>query len=158
MPCAPTGSTEAITRGPCCLQTSIAEGDAHSQDRQFDPILVRKLSGEPKWLNGTTVERTGPVSYHVQVGDLTWHRYVNHILDRGTNGWSELPKTPSEGTLTPEHGTHPFTPETQTYPVSAGLTTHGAGDDTGDHELALNATRNQSARARHPALLGQPSK
>ncbi len=34
------------------------------------------------------MERTGPVSYRVQVDDLIWRRHVDQILDRPTPGCS----------------------------------------------------------------------
>ena len=42
--------------------------DVHSKAREFEAgqtVLVRNLLGEPKWVNGTVIEQTGPVSYKV---------------------------------------------------------------------------------------------
>ena len=40
--------------------------DTHSHDREFDigeSVLARNLREGPKWLPGTIIERTVPVSY-----------------------------------------------------------------------------------------------
>ena len=42
-------------------------------------MFVQDFRGEPKWLAGTVVEKTGPVSYRVQVGELLWKRHVDQI-------------------------------------------------------------------------------
>ena len=57
--------------------------DAHSCDREFDVgerVLARNLREGPKWLLGTILERTGPVSYRVQVGDQVWRRHTDQLL------------------------------------------------------------------------------
>ena len=59
----------------------------HSKDRQFDvgdPVLVRDYrKGEEKWTQGTVVEKTGPVSYRVNVGvPGVWKRHVDQMLTR----------------------------------------------------------------------------
>ena len=46
--------------------------DSCSHDRNFDigqTVLARNLQEGPKWVPGTIVKRTGPVSYKVQVRD-----------------------------------------------------------------------------------------
>lgn len=44
--------------------------DKHSRDHEFDvgeTVMARNLREGPKWVPGTIIERTGPVSYRTQV-------------------------------------------------------------------------------------------
>ena len=63
--------------------------DAHSRLREFDvgqAVLVRNLREGLKWVDGTIVEQTGPVSYRVQVSDQIWRHHTDQMLDcSGTN-------------------------------------------------------------------------
>ncbi|XP_025758532.1 uncharacterized protein K02A2.6-like [Oreochromis niloticus] len=59
----------------------------HSRDRQFtlgEPVLVRDYrKGEDKWTHGVVLEKTGPVSYKVNVGAQgVWKRHVDQMLTR----------------------------------------------------------------------------
>ena len=57
--------------------------DAPSRDREFDigeSVLARNLREGLKWLPGTIIERTGPDSYRVQVGDQLWRRHTDQLL------------------------------------------------------------------------------
>ena len=57
--------------------------DAHSKNREFqvdEKVLVQNFRGEPKWLEATVVERTGPVSYKVMIGEETSRRHVDQML------------------------------------------------------------------------------
>ncbi|XP_041962465.1 uncharacterized protein K02A2.6-like [Alosa sapidissima] len=59
----------------------------HSRARQFDvgePVLVRDYrKGEEKWAQGVVIEKTGPVSYKVNVGSPgVWKRHVDQMLTR----------------------------------------------------------------------------
>ena len=38
-----------------------------------------KLPGEPKWLDGSVTEKTGPVSHKVFVGDELWERHIDEM-------------------------------------------------------------------------------
>ena len=61
--------------------------DAHSKSREFEvgqSVLVRNLREGPKWLPGTIVEKTGPVSYRVEVSDQIWCRHADQLLDHGS--------------------------------------------------------------------------
>ena len=61
--------------------------DAHSKSREFEvgqSVLVRNLREGPKWLPGTIVEKTGPVSYRVEVSDQRWRRHADQLLDHGS--------------------------------------------------------------------------
>ena len=43
-------------------------------------MLVRNLRESPKWVCGTIVEQTGPVSYKVQVSGQIWRRHIDQLL------------------------------------------------------------------------------
>ena len=61
--------------------------DAHSKAREFivgETVLAQNLQGEPKWLKGTVLEKAGPVSYKVQVGDRIWRRHVDLLSAEST--------------------------------------------------------------------------
>ena len=73
-----------------CLRTKVAAKQVYGKDihdrsakqRQFEveeEVFVQNFRGEPKWLAGTVVEKAGPVSYLVQVGELLWKRHVDQI-------------------------------------------------------------------------------
>lgn len=46
-------------------------------------MLARNLREGSKWVTGTVVARTGPVSYRVQVGDQVWRRHTDQLLASG---------------------------------------------------------------------------
>ena len=62
----------------------ISQHDKHSKERTFTEgqhVMVRNLrpSG-PKWIPGTILKQTGPLSFIVQVDHgLVWKRHVDHI-------------------------------------------------------------------------------
>ena len=58
---------------------------------------MRNLREGPKWVRGTVIERTGPVSYRVQVSDQIWCRHTDQILE--SNSRTELPETDHEWSL-----------------------------------------------------------
>ena len=56
--------------------------DKSSSEREFalgEQVLVQNFRGEPKWLDGTVTEQTGPVSYKVLVGDQLWKRHIDQM-------------------------------------------------------------------------------
>ena len=56
--------------------------DRSAKQRQFEvgeEVFVQNFRSEPKWLAGTVVEKTGTVSYRVQVGEMLWKRHVDQI-------------------------------------------------------------------------------
>ena len=66
--------------------------DAHSKDRNFQvnkTVLVQNSRGEPKWLEAVIIERTGPVSYTVQIGEEIAKRHVDQILSKKDSGKSK---------------------------------------------------------------------
>lgn len=59
-----------------------ARHDKGSREREStlgEHVLVQNFRGEPKWLDGTVTEQTGPVSYKVLVGDQLWKRHVDQM-------------------------------------------------------------------------------
>ena len=82
--------------------------DLHTCRREFfvgQRVLVRNLRDGPRWLQGTVIERKGPLSYLVQLASGTvWRRHVDHML--------ESVDSPLEETVTPE----PVTPELEELP------------------------------------------
>ena len=69
-----------------------AAHDTHSRERMFDPeqtVFVRECPNSAKWLPGTVVVSSGPVSYKVQLQDgRILHRHVDHIRARHGEGMS----------------------------------------------------------------------
>ena len=56
--------------------------DKSSKEREFalgEQVLVQNFRGEPRWLDGTVTEQTGPVSYKVLVGDQLWKRHIDQM-------------------------------------------------------------------------------
>lgn len=56
--------------------------DKVSKEREFslgEQVLVQNFRGEPRWLEGTVTEQTGPVSYKVLVEDQLWRRHVDQM-------------------------------------------------------------------------------
>ena len=56
--------------------------DKSSSEREFaleEQVLVQNFRGEPKWLDGTVTEQTGPVSYKVLVGGQLWKRHIDQM-------------------------------------------------------------------------------
>ena len=50
-----------------------------------DPVWLRNYSGNPKWIAGTVVMKTGPVSYKVMSGDHIYKRHVDQMRKRSVN-------------------------------------------------------------------------
>lgn len=67
-----------------CYFSNISGGpDQTYLDRHWKRELQQsKLSrrANMKWLQGTVMEQTGPVSYRIQVGDRIWRRHVDQML------------------------------------------------------------------------------
>ena len=49
---------------------------------------MQNFRGEPKWLEAIVIERTGPVSYRVKIGEEIAKRHVDQILSRKNSGKS----------------------------------------------------------------------
>ena len=58
--------------------------DTGSVDRNFDfgqTVLVQNLRDGPKWLKGMIVEKSGPVSYRVDVQGQIWSHHTDQLLN-----------------------------------------------------------------------------
>ena len=57
--------------------------DKHTRTRELfigQRVMIRNLCPGDKWIPGTIIERTGPLSYLVQVaGGQTWKRHIDHL-------------------------------------------------------------------------------
>ena len=57
--------------------------DQHASVRELfigQRVMVKNLRPGDKWVPGTIIEQTGPLSYLVQVaGGLTWKRHIDHL-------------------------------------------------------------------------------
>ena len=65
-----------------------AEDDHKSKEREFsivEEVLVQNFRCEPKWLEATVVERTGPVSCKTQIGEEVWKQHVDQMRDKSYN-------------------------------------------------------------------------
>ncbi|KAL1474925.1 hypothetical protein MTO96_037659 [Rhipicephalus appendiculatus] len=73
------------TRCHPCRDNVLAVGDA---------VRARNFRSGPKWLCGTVLARTGPVSYHLRVvtplAVLQWVRHQNHIRNDNTDITAEF--------------------------------------------------------------------
>ena len=79
--------------------------DSHSTFRQFDvgqSVLVRNFREGTKWIFGTVIEQTGPVSYRIQVQDQVWHRHTDQILDRSSPSQTETENVSEAAVLQPD--------------------------------------------------------
>ena len=93
--------------------------DLHTRRREFfvgQRVLVHNLRDGPRWLQGTVIERKGPLSYLVQLASGTvWKRHVDHML--------ESVDSPLEETATPESIT-PELEELPRFPLSPNTQFH----------------------------------
>ena len=46
--------------------------DKKGRERQFQNVLIENPEGNPKWICGIVVEKLGPLSYKVKVGNEVW--------------------------------------------------------------------------------------
>ena len=63
--------------------------DTGSVDRNFDvgqTVLVRNLRDGPKWFKGMIVEKSGPISYRVDVQGQIWSRHTDQLLKFNCKG------------------------------------------------------------------------
>ena len=47
-------------------------------------MLVQHYCGEARWVPGTIIVGTGPVSYQIKVGDQVWRRHTDQLLLSGS--------------------------------------------------------------------------
>ena len=79
----------------------VAQHDQHAKDRKFEVgqnVMVRNLrTTGPKWIPGTIVKQTGPVSYVVEVEQgQQWKRHVDHLRDVSVVNSPETVQTPPD--------------------------------------------------------------
>uniref|UniRef100_A0A1B0DIU7 Uncharacterized protein n=1 Tax=Phlebotomus papatasi TaxID=29031 RepID=A0A1B0DIU7_PHLPP len=82
------------------LPDELEEGrKVDGQARQFavgDHVFARNYGSGPKWIAATIVEKTGPVSYQVQLeSGVLWRRHINQLISR-TLGTSAQPNVIQE--------------------------------------------------------------
>ncbi|KAL2095791.1 hypothetical protein ACEWY4_007939 [Coilia grayii] len=66
----------------------VANSKRHAVGREMPlraAVWVRDFSGREKWLPGTVIDKTGPLSYRVEVAGNVWRRHVDHLLCRNTS-------------------------------------------------------------------------
>ena len=44
-------------------------------------VMTRNHSSGPNWVPGTVLQQTGPVSFTVNVGEMTWRRHLDQICE-----------------------------------------------------------------------------
>ena len=57
--------------------------DRKSKQREFEidqTVLVENPGKDPKWLTGIILERLGPITYKVKVGEYIWKRHIDQML------------------------------------------------------------------------------
>ena len=106
-----------VTIASACKQAEqMVSHDQHSRNREFmigERVMVRNLRPGPTWIPGTIIERSGPLSYVVQVkGEQTWKRHIEHLREVGD--------TPVEQTVEPKSSTDlPPIDESESFPVTS---------------------------------------
>ncbi|XP_062865163.1 uncharacterized protein K02A2.6-like [Trichomycterus rosablanca] len=69
--------------------------------RTFDvgqEVLARDYRGN-KWTPGRNVTRNGPLMYEVDIGEQTWRRHVDQLLNAQPNNTPELPTSKPQDTV-----------------------------------------------------------
>ena len=80
------------------------------QERQFEigeSVLVENSKPDPKWLPGTVLERLGPLSYRVQVGNVEWKRHIDQILASASHVEPNNDDSAFDSILTETESVHP---------------------------------------------------
>jgi len=62
------------------MQTNVKESTRSFEPD--DPVWLRNYSGNPKWIAGTVIMKTGPVSFKVVSSDHVYKRHVDQIKKR----------------------------------------------------------------------------
>ena len=73
----------------------IEQHNQHAKPRSFEEgqqVMVRDFHpNKPKWIPGTVVQKSGPLSYVINVGPgIDWKRHVDHIRESLAQADSEL--------------------------------------------------------------------
>ena len=67
-----------------------------------DAVAVRLFRGQEKWAQGEVIQRLGPVSYMVRIGNKVSHVHIDHLVaakETAPSNDAQLAATPSEKTL-----------------------------------------------------------
>ena len=133
--------------------------DAHSKDRKFvigETVLAQSLHGDPKWVKGTIIEQTGPVSYKVKVGDRIWRRHVDQLLNTGQEPEEQNDDSASDNYCYPSVQERQIEEQSPPDPPNVELDDHVAQDDENITEPSENnfqvaaGTASYPKRSRHP--------
>ena len=84
--------------------------------------MVRNLRPGDKWVAGTIIERTGPLSYLLQtVGGQTWKRHIDHLR--------QMDDSPQQEQTTKEESTNKETINIHFPPSQTASNTEPANDE-----------------------------
>ena len=114
-------------------------------------MFVKTFAHGSKWLSGTILSKTGPVSYLVQLSDGgIFRRHVDHIRLRATNG-NPLPVQTSPRLLPVQAqlDTHPMPLNTAEEPQSTDTTTNPESVEPEESESLEETPLRRSTRSRH---------
>ena len=135
--------------------------DKVSKEREFslgEQVLVQNFRGEPRWLEGTVAEQTGPVSYKVLVDDQLWKRHVDqmhkkhaYFMDCTADlGVTAPSRAVNQDNVDVEPTTHPRT-ETATREPTEAQSSENSSDATytsaTSNPATLSNSRTQSSTA-----------
>ena len=135
-----------------------ARHDERIKEREFtlgEQVLVQNFRGEPKWLDGTITEKTGPVSYKVLVGDQQWKRHVDQMHQKRVNHPSRdtnVSVTFSENAIGKEVvDLEPTSPQLETAEAATREPTEIPGSEFTDNATAQEtASAQPQAQPRYP--------
>ena len=118
----------------------------------LDRVLVRNLRDGPHWLQGTIIERKGPLSYLVQLtSGAVWRRHIDHILE-SVDSPQEEPVTPEPVISVPEELPSPSSIPVDVTPPTVPVTEQSdiSTDETAVSEPAPVLTDYQSETVQTP--------
>ena len=131
-----------------------ARYDKISKGREFtlgEEVLVQNFRGEPKWLDGTVTEQTGPVSYKVLVGEQLWKRHVDQMHQKHLSNKDSKPEisvTHSNDTTDIQPVTPPQAETAEKATLKPNETKGGENDNDEDTHAA--ATAQPQPQTRYP--------
>ena len=113
-----------------------------------EKVLVQNFRGEPKWLEATVVERTGPVSYKVMIGEETSRRHVDQML-------SHKGKSITHSKVTNDSN-EDYTSSLVSKQVSAEVTQTNDGLPCHTPSTNTEVNTNSESQPRYPTRVRQP--
>ena len=138
-----------------------AKYDRKSKEREFsigEEVLVQNFRGEPRWLDATVVERTGPVSYKTQIGEQVWRRHVDQMRGKSYHHTSEtsvkapIPLVPNQNYEMPQPESLPEHSEVGKGEYEPGDSAHKGASNRESANLSPNADQ----PARYPSRTRKP--